>query len=111
MNQLNKFAIGFLSFTTATLATQTALAAGFYLSELGTPASLGTGGVANPTNTWGADSSWTNPAGMTGLQEDQLVGGLQFVLPSVKFDSSIATGGGSDGHNAGEPVVAPSFSM
>ncbi|MGB5442150.1 MAG: outer membrane protein transport protein [Gammaproteobacteria bacterium] len=98
-----------LSLLTAALATQTSLAAGFYLSELGTPASLGTGGVANPTNTYGADSSWTNPAGMTGLQEDQIVGGFQFILPSVKFDSSIATGGGSDGDNAGEPVVAPSF--
>ena len=104
-----KALVRFLSFLMAALATQTALAAGFYLSEVGTPSSLGTGGVANPTNTNGADSSWTNPAGMTGLQEDQIVGGFQFILPSVKFDSSIATGGGSDGDNAGEPVVAPSF--
>ena len=39
------------------LATQSALAAGFYISEVGTPLSLGTAGVANPTNTISADSS------------------------------------------------------
>lgn len=49
--------------------------AGFYISEVGTPGSLGTAGVANPTNTFGADASWTNPAGMTGLQQDTIVGG------------------------------------
>jgi long-subunit fatty acid transport protein len=49
--------------------------AGFYLSEVGSPGSLGTAGVANPTNTVGADSSWSNPAGMTGLQQDTIMGG------------------------------------
>lgn len=83
--------------------------AGFYLSEVGTPGSLGTAGVANPTNTFGADASWTNPAGMTGLQQDTIVGGMQFILPKVEFDSSVATSGGGDGGNAGNPVVVPSF--
>ena len=50
------------------LVGQNVGAAGFYIAEVGTPSSLGTGGVANPTNTYGADSSWTNPAGMTGLE-------------------------------------------
>lgn len=85
--------------------------AGFYLSEVGTPGSLGTAGVANTTNTFGADASWTNPAGMTGLQQDTIAGGMQFVLPKVKFDSSYVSPGtgGGDGGNAGEPVVVPSF--
>jgi long-chain fatty acid transport protein len=83
--------------------------AGFYLSEIGTPGSLGTAGVANPTNTFGADASWANPAGMTGLQQDTMVGGMQFILPKVEFDSSVATSGGGDGGNAGNPVVIPSF--
>jgi len=39
------------------MATQSVLAAGFYISEVGTPASIGTAGVANPTNTISADSS------------------------------------------------------
>jgi len=93
----------------ALLVSQTAFAAGFYIKEVGTPGSLGTAGVANPTNTYGADSSWTNPAGMTGLQQDTLVAGMQVILPKVEFDSSVATSGGSDGGNAGNPVVAPSL--
>jgi long-chain fatty acid transport protein len=100
---------GLLALLTATLATHTALAAGFYLSEAGTPGSLGTAGVANPTNTFGADSSWTNPAGMTGLQQDELLGGLMVLLPKVEFDSSIATGGGDDGGNAGDATAIPSL--
>ena len=89
--------------------SELASAAGFYLTEIGTPGSLGTAGVANPTNTWGADAAWTNPAGMTGLQEDTIVGGLQLILPKVKFDSDIATAGGSDGGNAGSVLATPSF--
>ena len=85
--------------------------AGFYITEIGTPGSLGTAGVANPTNTHGADSSWTNPAGMTGLQEDTIFGGMQIILPKVEFDPSFVSPGtmGSDGGNAGDPIVAPSF--
>jgi long-subunit fatty acid transport protein len=49
--------------------TSTALGAGFYSPSVGTPGSLGTAGVANPTNTRGADASWTNPAGMTGIDQ------------------------------------------
>lgn len=104
-----KVLTGVLSVMAATLATQTALAAGFYLTEVGTPGSLGTAGVANPTNTYGADASWTNPAGMTGLTEDTIVGGLQLILPKIEFDSSVATAGGSDGNNAGNVLAAPSF--
>ena len=92
------------------LATQSALAAGFYISEVGTPLSLGTAGVANPTNTIGADSVWTNPAGMTGLNHTSLVGGFQVVVPNVRFDSSNATtASGNDGGNAGNAVPVPSF--
>jgi len=88
-----------------------AQAAGFYLSEVGTPGSLGTAGVANPTNNKGADSAWTNPAGMTGLQDDTLVAGLQVVLPRVEFDPEFVSAGtsGDDGGNAGNPVAIPSF--
>jgi long-subunit fatty acid transport protein len=48
----------------------TAFAAGFYISEVGTPGSLGSAGVINPTNTYSADAAWTNPAGMTGLDDE-----------------------------------------
>ena len=93
----------------AALMTENVTAAGFYLAEVGSPASLGTGGVANPTNTGHADAAWTNPAGMTGLDHDSLLAGLQIVAPRMEFDSSIASGGGNDGNNAGKTAVIPSF--
>jgi long-chain fatty acid transport protein len=96
-------AVGFMFYL------QTARAAGFYLAEVGSPASLGTGGVSNPTNTAHADAAWTNPAGMTGLEHDSVLAGLQWVIPKVEFDSSIATGGGTDGGNAGKKAVIPSL--
>ena len=83
-------------------------AGGFYVSELGTPGSLGTAGVANVTNNRGVDSAWTNPAGMTGVQQDAGVAGVQLIVPKVEFDSSVATGGGGDGGNAGLVSVVPS---
>jgi long-chain fatty acid transport protein len=95
--------------STTCLLAKPAAAAGFYFPEVGTPSSLGTGGVANVTNTYGADAAWTNPAGMTALDEDRIFAGLQVVLPKIEFDSSIATGGGNDGNNAGETAVIPSF--
>jgi long-chain fatty acid transport protein len=85
------------------------LAAGFYFSEVGTPSSMGTAGVANPTNTQGADAAWTNPAGMTGQSEDSIMSGLMVVVPKIEFDSSVATAGGSDGGNAGNTAAIPSF--
>ena len=91
------------------LLPKPAAAAGFYFPEVGTPSSLGTGGVANVTNTYGADAAWTNPAGMTALEEDRIFAGLQVVLPKIEFDSSIASGGGNDGNNAGETAFIPSF--
>jgi long-chain fatty acid transport protein len=95
----------------ALLLTPSAQAAGFYISEVGTPGSLGTAGVANPVNTISADSSWTNPAGMTGLQQDEMLAGLQVVAPKIEFDSSVAEAGGSDGGNAGNIAVIPAFFM
>jgi hypothetical protein len=37
--------------------SQSSFAGGFYVSELGTPGSLGTAGVANVTNNFSADSA------------------------------------------------------
>jgi long-chain fatty acid transport protein len=109
MNQKIKAGLAFLAAASVLVAPQTASAAGFYISEVGTPGSLGTAGVANPTNTFGPDSSWTNPAGMTGLQKDTITGGLQLIIPKVEFDSSVATSGGGDGGNAGSVLPVPSF--
>ena len=96
-------------FAATMLVTQSVLAAGFYISEIGTPLSLGTAGAANTTNTVSADSSWTNPAGMTGLDKSEILGGFQVVVPFMRFDSSIAEAGGNDGGNAGNALPVPSF--
>ena len=55
----------------ALLLTSGAQAAGFYIAEVGTPRSLGTAGVANPTST-GANAAWSNPAGLALVDQDQM---------------------------------------
>jgi long-chain fatty acid transport protein len=93
-----------------------ACGAGFYLTEVGTPGSLGTAGAANPTNTVSADASWTNPAGMTGIDEQHVLSGAQVILPSIKFNAKGTSNNlvapplagpvqGDNGGNAG--VIAP----
>lgn len=84
-------------------------AAGFYLQELGTPSSIGTAGTARTINNYGPESAFGNPAGMTGLTEDAVLIGSQVLVPKIKFDSDIATAGGSDGGNAGGTALIPSF--
>ena len=91
------------------LGAHQCLAAGFYLSEVGTPGSLGTAGVANPVNNYTADSAWTNPAGMTGVQEDQILSGVTLLFPKIEFEASVAEAGGSNGGNAGDFAGIPSF--
>lgn len=93
----------------------TAIGAGFYLPELGSPASLGTAGVANVTNNYGADASITNPAGMTGVDRQTIMTGLQFAVPKIEFDvKGVQTNvgrpvTGDDGGNAGLVTPIPSF--
>ena len=101
-----KNGLGVMAISMILLASN-AMAGGFYLTQIASPGSVGTSGVANSVNNWAADSAYTNPAGMTGLQEDTVMGGLQFLAPIMRFDSSIATVGGDDGGNAGVPAVVP----
>ena len=91
------------------LQTSTLYAAGFYLQELGTPSSIGTAGSARTTNNYSSESAFGNPAGMTGITKDTLVIGSQVLAPNIRFDSDIATAGGSDGGNAGNIAIIPSF--
>ena len=89
-------------------ASTTAYAGGAYLSELGTPGSVGTAGVSNVTNTLSADAAFTNPAGMTSIDESVGLAGIQLLIPTIRFDSEIATAGGDDGGNAGFVSAIPS---
>lgn len=110
MNETGKAATGgLLLYVLTGLTAGNCMAAGFYITEIGTPGSLGTAGAANPTNTFHADSAWTNPAGMTGLDGDRFVTGLQIVAPRVEFDSDVAEAGGKDGGNAGKALPIPSL--
>ena len=94
------------------LAQGSALAGGFYLPEIATPGSVGTAGAANPTNTLDASAAITNPAAMALLEADKAyMAGGQIMAPHFSFDSKIASGGGSDGGNAGDVAFAPGFSF
>jgi len=97
-----------LIFVSLLLISNSLFAAGFYISEIGTPGSLGTAGVANPVNNQGADSAWTNPAGMTGLDNSQFMSGMQMIAPEIRFESSFAGAGGVNGGNAGDIAIIPS---
>ena len=94
------------------LTTGPGMAAGFYLTNIGTPLSIGTVGVTNTVNNWGADAAWAQPAGMVDLEETSGgvtgVTGVTTLIPSMKFDSSVAEAGGSDGGNAGSIAAIPS---
>jgi long-chain fatty acid transport protein len=109
MFKKNSKSLPLLAAAITLLWAESVLAAGFYFSEFGTPSSVGTAGVGTTVNASGADAAWTNPAGMTGLSEDSMLAGMTVIAPEVKFDSSVATEGGSDGGNAGDPVAIPSF--
>jgi long-chain fatty acid transport protein len=101
-------------------ASGPSLGAGFYSPSVGTPGSLGTAGVANPTNTRGADAAWTNPAGMTGIDGQHILTGAQVILPSLKFNAKDVTNNavlprlrgpvvGDNGGNAGDVAPVTSF--
>ena len=101
--------LGFTLFCSLLISHTALYAAGFYLQELGTPSSIGTAGTARTINNYGPESAFGNPAGMTGLKEDAILIGSQVLVPKIKFDSDIATAGGSDGGNAGNTALIPSF--
>ena len=93
----------------ALLASGQSMAAGFYLTQIGTPTSIGTVGVTNTVNTWGADTAWAQPAGMVNLKDDvESAAGLTLLAPKVEFDSSVSEAGGNDGGNAGDIAIIPS---
>jgi long-chain fatty acid transport protein len=101
--------LGALGISLLALAAMPARAGGFYFTEVGSPLSVGTAGAANVTNTLSADAAWTNPAGLTRMNNEGILVGLQVIAPTIKFDSDVAEKGGSDGGDAGEPAGVPSF--
>ena len=92
-----------------TIGATPAIAGGIYLTEIGSPYSLGTASSGNVTNYTVADSAWTNPAGMTRIEGTEMLAGLQVLIPTIEFESSLAEAGGNDGGNAGSVAAIPSF--
>ncbi|MDH3609785.1 MAG: outer membrane protein transport protein [Gammaproteobacteria bacterium] len=109
MNRFTTQSLKTLLFFGIFFHSQSLFAAGFYLQELGTPSSIGSAGTARTTNNYGAEAAFGNPAGMTGVKKNTIYFGSQVLVPNVKFDSDIATAGGSDGGNAGNVAIIPSF--
>jgi long-chain fatty acid transport protein len=93
------------------MISHSAFAGGLYLSQVNSPASLGTAGVNNVVNNFAPDAAYTNPAGMTGIDKDEIMPGFQLLVPIVKFEPTTAEAGGNDGGNAGETALVPGVSL
>jgi long-chain fatty acid transport protein len=86
-----------------------ALAGGFFLYELGTP-DVGLASAGYAARAQDASTVFTNPAGMTMLDDSQLLAGVQPIYTHLVFapDASTTTRG-TDGGNALVPLPAGSF--
>lgn len=92
----------------ALAAANTAKAAGFYLSAIGTPISVGSAGVGNVINNVGPDAAWANPAGLTGIKRPTILTGATLITPFAEWDEGVSEAGGTEGSNTGQPAVVPS---
>jgi long-chain fatty acid transport protein len=84
------------------LSASSAMAAGFWIYEMGTP-DLGTASAGRAALAKDAATVFGNPAGMTSLDRSQLLVGTQLVVGDVHFDRGSATtvAGGNGGNAAG----------
>lgn len=89
---------------TALLATST-WAAGLWLYEQATP-DLGTAAAGRAAAAKDASTAGTNPAGMTRLDQSQVLAGFQGLIVDVEFDTDSSGFDGGDGGNAGDFVPA-----
>ncbi len=88
------------------LAGTPAYAGGLWLYEVGAP-DLGTASAGRAATAADASTAWGNPAGMTRLQQSQLLVGLQPIIASAEFDPGARTTvAGTDGGDAGGFIPA-----
>ena len=93
----------------AVLAASPAMAAGFWIYEMGTP-DLGTASAGRAASAKDAATVFGNPAGMTSLDRSQLLVGTQLIVGDVHFDrGSDTTVAGGNGGNASGAIPAASF--
>ena len=83
------------------------IAGGLYLNEFGTP-SMGVAGAGANAVASDASTSFHNPAGMTRIKGNELMGTAGLLNATIKFDSDSDTPiSGGDGGNAGglAPII------
>ena len=86
-----------------------AVAAGFFLYELGTP-DVGLASAGYAARAQDASTVFTNPAGMTMLDHSQLLAGVQPLYTHLNFSPDRGTSTrGTDGGNALVPLPGASF--
>jgi len=90
---------------TIALLNVPAQAAGLWLYEMGTP-DVGTASAGMVSRAQDAATAFSNPAGMTRLQESQFMVGVQPIYADIKSDVDVGTFGGGNGGNAGGFVPA-----
>jgi long-chain fatty acid transport protein len=91
------------------LSCGAAFAGGITLYEIGT-ADLGTAYAGAAARAEDAATAFTNPAGMTRLQQNQVIFGAQPMLIQTKFSAdSSTTYGGGDGGDAGSLMPSGGF--
>ena len=89
-------------------------AAFFQLAE-NSPAGLGNAFAGGAAIAEDASTVWYNPAGLTRLQDTQMVLGGHYIKPSLKFDKTSATTvfgtpiSGGEGGDAGDAAILPNF--
>ena len=99
---------GALTALTLMVPGMSAEAAGLWLYEMGTP-DVGTASAGMASRAGDAATAFANPAGMTRLDQSQLMVGVQPIYSEIKFDTAQATFGGDNGGNAGG--LAPTGSL
>lgn len=88
--------------------SSTARAGGFFLSEIGTP-DLGLASAGYAARAQDASTVFTNPAGMTRLDETQLMVGVEPIYAHSVFTPNSQTNtGGTDGGNSIVPLPGAS---
>jgi Outer membrane protein transport protein (OMPP1/FadL/TodX) len=91
------------------LSTSPAMAAGFWLYEMGTP-DLGTASAGRAASAQDTATVFGNPAGMTRLDRSQLLIGTQLAVGDVHFDrGSDTTVASGNGGNASGTLPGASF--
>ena len=93
--------LGFGLLAMLAASATSAHAGGLYIQEFAT-ASMGTANAG--AQAWADDASaaWSNPAGMTRLEQSEIAVGVGFAHSKVEFDADDGTpAGGGDGGDAG----------